>query len=85
MQMEEFGRRKPLVEAEIFRQKSNLPADFDVACRRSQNKCFAAAWLHQSQQHFDRGALPRAVGAREIRKSPPGAPTAKGCRPRPCS
>ncbi len=43
--MQQFGRRQPFVEAEIFGQKADFSADLHIAGGRAENKGLAAGGL----------------------------------------
>ena len=70
MQRKKFGRRKPRIEAKIFRKEADLPPYFNVSRRRPQDKRFAATRLDKSEEHLDRRAFPRAVRAQEAEDLP---------------
>ena len=65
MKFQEFERGEPGVKPKILGEKTNLPPDFHIVRGRAKNDGLPAAGLHQSQQHFDRGTLPRAIRAEE--------------------
>src|SRR5579862_2115519 len=61
MKSEQLGRRKPIVESEMLRQKSHPCAYVPRPDRFSQQQRLSAGGPHQSQQHLDRRALARAI------------------------
>jgi hypothetical protein len=65
MKLQQLLRGEPIVEAEIFWEKTNATADLHIAYRRAEYERVAASRLHQAEEHFDRRALPRAVRTEE--------------------
>jgi hypothetical protein len=61
MQAKQFSSGQPVVETEMLREKANLAAGGDLACRPTQNAGFAARRLNQPKKHFYRGALARSI------------------------
>ena len=62
VKFEKLCRGEPLIEAKIFRKKSNFAADLHVPGRLPEDEGLAAARIHQPQQHLDGRALAGAVG-----------------------
>jgi hypothetical protein len=67
MEFQEFKCGKPGVEPKILGQEANLPPDFHIIGGRAKYEGLPAAGLHQSQQHFNRGTLSRAIWAQEAK------------------
>ena len=49
VQLEQFSRRQPFVETEIFRKEADSPPHVHIAGRHAQDKGLAAGRLDQSQ------------------------------------
>jgi hypothetical protein len=65
MQFQQFSRRQPFIEAEIFRQETDLSPHVYIAGRSAEHERFPARRPDQSQQHLDRRALARPVWSKE--------------------
>src|SRR5690242_145664 len=65
MQSQQFGRGKPFIELEMFRQESDFAARLHIACGRAENLGLTARRAHEPEEHFDRRALSRAIRPKE--------------------
>ena len=72
MQLQKLCRGEPIVEAKMFRKKTNSAASLDVADRTAKNLRLAACGQNQAQQHFHRGALTRTIRSQEAEDLTPG-------------
>jgi hypothetical protein len=65
VQRQQFRSSEPIVKAKIFRKKTNFAAYLHGRIRLTENLCVAVRGFHESQEHFDRSALARAVRSEE--------------------
>src|SRR5262249_13022741 len=65
VQLEQLGRREPIIESEILGEEADLPPRRDVADRRPERVRLAPRRVDESQQHLDRRALARAIRTEE--------------------
>jgi hypothetical protein len=62
VEMEEFPRSQPMVEAEVFWQKADLAASPWIPQRLAENVSLAGSWRNESQHHLHCGSLAGAIG-----------------------
>ena len=63
VELEKLHRGQPVVEAEVLGKEAYFCQHRSCADRLPEQLRRAAGRLHQSQQHLDRSAFSRAVGA----------------------
>jgi hypothetical protein len=65
MECEKFGSGQPVIEAEIFGEKTNLAAYLDTRIGMAKDCSFAAGGYYQAKEHLDGSAFAGAIWAEE--------------------
>ena len=61
MQLEQFDRCQPFIEAKVFGQEADLTTDVDVSDRCAEHRPVAIGWPNEAEQHLDGRTFPRTV------------------------
>src|SRR5689334_9389231 len=64
---QQFRGGKPVVEAEVLRQKTNAAPRLPVMNRLPKQQGGTARRFHQAEKHLDRSALPGSIRAQKAK------------------
>jgi hypothetical protein len=71
VQMKQLEPGQPLLEPEVLGQESDPRPGAPIAERRAEHPCRSRRRRHETEQHLDRGRLPRSVRAEKAEDLPP--------------